>query len=343
VSGTAQRTRGAVSRAHGALLVISARADALMAELLVASHLRRAGCELALDVPLPSGSSADLAVARDGQRFHAHVKWLSSRATVRAATRAGRGAAARDGAVGSVDGAPIASTLRPIPRVLRELESIPRAIEVAVRWKPGAGCAAFRRMIRQVEPFLRSARVSDERVARNAAGEEIGRVRVVGPRRGGSSLRLVDERRIERRAAAAARADRLLRKALAQFMPKSLNVIVIVGDDPEQANAIDLTLRGSIVEDWSRFPPRGERVAHGRADDGFWSRGRASASTAVAWMLASSAGRPRRRMLWLRDGAKVGPSMRALLGELFDDGCGSRDSPDERSAPRRSRAERREP
>ncbi len=282
--------------------------DAILAERLVAQHLRRAGCELAQDVPLPSGSTADFAVARDGLLFHAHVKSLADGADDdRPAMASSRGAAPR------------AARLGPIPRVLRELGEIPRAIQVAVRWRPGAGCAAFRRMVREVSPFLRAARVSEERVARDRDGAEIGRVRVVGPAPPGSRLQLVDERRVARRERQAVRAQRLLRKALAQFMPRSANLIVLVGRDPDQEHAVELALRGSIIEAWDRYPPRGERVAHGRADDGFWSRGRASASHAVAWILASSSGRPTRRRLWLRDGTRPAAPLRELLHELFDD------------------------
>lgn len=313
--------------------MIRAQGDALMAEHLVAAHLHRAGCDLARDVPLPSGSSADLAVVRDGLRFHAHVKWLSH-VEGRSDERGGaaRSAAAAQGAAAAAHRAKDADEIRemaparlgPIPRELRSLQTIDRGIEVAIRWRPGAGCAAFRRMVNQLAPFLRSARVSEERVARDARGQEIGRVRVVAPRIDGARVKLVDERLVERRILQAARGQRLLRKALAQFMPRSTNVIVMVGSDFEQSEALDLALHGSIIEDWSRFPPRGERVAHGRADDGFWSRGRASGSNAVAWMLASGTGRPTRRVLWLRDGARIAAPMRQLLVDLFDDGRGVR-------------------
>lgn len=297
--------------------MIPAWGDALLAEHLVAAHLSRLGCALARDVPVPSGSSADFAVARDGERFHAHVKWLSH-----VEPRGGRTIDRRGG--DAVDANDSGGRLRlgPIPRVLRELERIDRPVEVAIRWRAGAGCARFRRMVKEVAPFLRSARISEERVAHDTRGMEIGRVRVVAPLDAGSRLRLIDERRMARRILQAARAQRLLRKALAQFAPRSTNVIVVVGSDPEQAHAMDLALRGSVVEDWSRFPRRGERVAHGRADDGFWSGGRASASTAVAWMLPGPSMRPARRVLWIRDGARLAPAVRQLLAELFDDGRG---------------------
>lgn len=127
--------------------------------------------------------------------------------------------------------------------------------------------------------------------------------------------------------AQAARAQRLLRKAVTQFMPRSFNVIVLVGRDAEQVRAIDQALLGTVVEAWDRFPPRGERVAHGRADDGFWSHGRSNASRAVAWMLMPGAPLRRRTTanapdaphcaLWLRSGSSIPPRVRLLLQELF--------------------------
>jgi len=235
--------------------------------------------------------------------MHVHVKWLAPEPSETAPRGTGR-----------------------MPRVLRGLESIARPIELAVRWRPGAGCSAFGRMVREVTPFVRTGRVSEERVVRDARGREIGRVRVLGPRRGTGGVVLVDERLVRHREAQAARAQRLLRKALAQFMPRSVNVIVVAGADPEQTAAIEHALLGSVVECWDRFPPRGQRVAHGRADDGFWSRGRSSASRAVAWIRlpgAAPSSRARHRdshphqRLWLRDGAPLPAPVASLLRELF--------------------------
>jgi len=281
--------------------------DALLAEHAVEALLRRHRCRFERDVPLPSGRTADFRVTRGSATTYLHVKWLSA-----------PGGSERIG---------------PIPRELRALESIERAIDVAVRWRPGAGCSAFRKMVRDVTPFLRAAHVSEEHVVRDARGREIGAIRVLGPVPRGSSVRLIDARVAARQAAQSLRAVRLLRKAYDQFMPRAANAIVIVSADPLDAGALESALLGSVIERWDRFPARGERVAHGRGDDGFWSPGTSSASRAVAWLRAgdgeASATRraaalrlhgvraAARKALRLRAGATTPPPVTALLRELF--------------------------
>jgi len=284
-----------------------ASGDALLAEEAVARLLSQHRCHFDREVPLPTGRTADFRVVRGAARFHVHVKWLSAPAAM-----------PRPG---------------PIPRVLRTLEMVRRPIEVAIRWRPGAGCAAFKRVVREVTPFLLAARVSEERRVRDAQGREIASLRFIGPAARGASLTLIDARIVEHRSRQAQRALRLLRKAAIQFMPRSTNVILIVSADPLDRDAIDVALHGSVVERWDRFPARGERVAHGRADDGFWSLGRSSASRAVAWLRAGDvlphtaprASRsdgneitaPPASALWLRDEAKMPTAVIELLQELF--------------------------
>jgi len=285
-----------------------ARGDALLAEVAVERLLRRHRCDFEREVPLPNGRTADFRVERNRTQFHLHVKWLSAPTELPRAT--------------------------PIPRELRAFERLARPIEVAVRWKPGAGCTRYRRMVRELTPFLRSARISEERLAHDASGGVIGAARVIGPAPRGGGLRLVDARLVDRRAQQAGRAMRLLRKAVLQFMPRSTNVILIVSADPLDGAAIESALLGTMVERWDRFPARGERTAIGRGDDGFWSRGGASQSRVAAWLRAgdppsgatrrlaagplSGQARSGRSALWFRDGSRVPESVAALLCELFD-------------------------
>ena len=42
-------------------------------------------------------------------------------------------------------------------------------------------------------------------------------------------------------------------------------------------------LLGSHVERWDAFPPRGKRIAHGRAADGLWHANRYAESTTAGW------------------------------------------------------------
>lgn len=278
--------------AQGPRRAFQAAGDALLAEWAVERLLAHHGCRFEREVPQPSGHTTDFLVERDGVSFHLHVKWLAAAAPV--------------------------ARLGVIPRVLRELERLERPIDVAVRWRPGAGCAAFRRLVQAVGPFLMAARVSEERVVRDAHGVTIGSVRVIGPRAQGG-VRVVDARMVERRVSQSLRAERLLRKALAQFMPRAPNVILLVSADPLDADAIDNALHGTIVERWDRFPERGHRVAHGRGDDGFWSLGRASGSRIVAWLRAGDGPkRGRRSALWIRPGRALPGGLDELLRSLFD-------------------------
>lgn len=284
----------------------SAKGDALLAEFAVERLLDRHHCAYEREVQLPNGHTADFHVERDRASLHLHVKWLS--------------AAEQEPRLG------------PIPRVLRELEQLERPIEVALRWRPGAGCSAFRRMVREVMPFLRAARISDERIVRDANDRAIGAVRVIGPAPRGAGVRLVDARIFDQQTRQAVRVARLLRKATVQFMPRSTNVILIVSADPLDVGAVESALLGSIVERWDLFPARGDRTAVGRADDGFWSLGRSSASRVVAWLRAGDGaeravrraalrteGRSRahRSALWVREGARLPDAVAILLRELF--------------------------
>jgi len=81
----------------------------------------------------------------------------------------------------------------------------------------------------------------------------------------------------------AARIRRLLDRAFAQFMPRMANVIALFGPH-DRAMALDIALHGRPMERWDRFPRRGERVAVGRSDDGFWARDSRPESAGVLWV-----------------------------------------------------------
>ena len=77
-------------------------------------------------------------------------------------------------------------------------------------------------------------------------------------------------------------------------------------------------LLGTVIERWDRFPPRGHRVAHGRAEDGFWSRGQYEMSTLVAWFPIDASAPAR---VWERSpfgtGHAPAPAAAALLREVL--------------------------
>jgi hypothetical protein len=71
------------------------------------------------------------------------------------------------------------------------------------------------------------------------------------------------------------RIERLTLRAFEQCMPRSVNVIALVGDHVNDLELFDVALHGTFVERWDRVPNQGERRAYGRADDGLWTRHRA--------------------------------------------------------------------
>lgn len=252
------------------------RFRAHLGEAAVAVRLWRRGCELDFEVPVRSGRTADFLVVRGSLRFAVHVKrWgvsTSGEATLR------------------------------VPLSLRALESIPRPYLVAVQWPRER--RALREFVREAAAFLLRGRIGDERVVRDAQGRASGRVRILAPWPGERVVLAVglDAARDDALDEEVPRLQRLLRRAYAQFMPGVPNVIVLLGGGPRSEYLVDTAILGSHVERWDHLPARGQRVAHGRGDDGFWTAGRYAQSTAIGWCPWSDARGAGAMRLWCRDG-----------------------------------------
>lgn len=270
--------------------------EAAIVEAVFARHLLERGWRTRVEVPTPSGRSCDFEAtlggagepgASDGPTIAFHVKRLR--------------------------GGPAATSLS-VPPSIVALERIRRPFVVSARWPEGAPRNQLARFARAAEQFIREAHLGDEFVLRDASGDEIGGCRILA-RAAGDHVRLViglpagfgDDLR---------RAQRLLRKAAGQFMPGRTNVIVMAGR-PDDRRLVETALLGSEVERWDRLPPRGERIAHGRAADGFWHAGRVEQSKITAWIAPDEHGRIVAARLWFRDGARVEPAERAALEGLF--------------------------
>jgi hypothetical protein len=231
-----------------------------VAEAVLARALLEGGCRIDLERPTAGGRHADFHVRRGDAEFWVHVKRVGAAAT-------GAGATAAAG---------------PLPEELAELGAIRRPVAVAVRWHPQAGSADRAELRDALAPFIEQASVGDEILVRSEDGRWLGSARIASPAPSGHvSLRTGEDAGWE---AAIPRVQRLLRKAYSQFMPGAANAICIVSDSRAAGEAVETALLGSVIERWDRFPPRGHRVAHGRADDGFWSRGRCEMSSVVAWL-----------------------------------------------------------
>ena len=118
----------------------------------------------------------------------------------------------------------------------------------------------------------------------------------------------------------APRIRKLMRKAYQQFMPAAMNVILICTSHSDDVDDFETALLGSFIERWDKFPPRGQRIAHGRAADGFWSGGRFADSRAAGWFWVSPQRREPPCRLWLRPGLEPGEPEQTVLRGLFDTG-----------------------
>lgn len=262
----------------------SHRAEAL--ERRVLRGLERVGCLWAREIPGPRGRTSDFLVRRSDTRLAVHVKDLSL--------------------------AP-----RPLPPMLAWMRKVMRfergVIVGAEQVRPNAGAVrassttaarAPRGLDEEAIAFLRRASIGDVHLTGGWL------LRVIGPRADGI-------RRVEllRGAAAdplvdSARVRRLLDRAYAQFMPRMVNLIV-VGGPHDRSLALDIALMGRPMERWDRFPRRGERVAVGRASDGFWEGRSRPESAWVLWVPTSGRGAERHGVLIERAGVDSRPTNRA--------------------------------
>ena len=236
----------------------------LCSEVLVAARLLERGCTLEMEQPTPTGRACDFVATHADGQFFLHVKRLETVAVRR----------------------PLSISSR-----LRTLESVQRPFVVSIRWRSGATERDLQQLVSRAEPFLQIAHLGDELVVRDEkSGAEIGGVLVIAPHQGervslmiGLPDGFTDD---------TPRVKRLLGRAERQFMPKGPNVIVLATSRPADRSAVGDALFGSHVERWDRHPPRGRRIAHGRADDGFWHAKRHERSRMLAWFVLDPSAEP---------------------------------------------------
>ncbi|MCP3904176.1 MAG: hypothetical protein GY715_11145 [Planctomycetes bacterium] len=259
------------------------------AEAVVARHLRARGCGLAFEVPTPSGRACDFEVTVDGQQCYLHVK--------RADTEPPRGRRLT------------------ISSRLRYLERIERPYVVSVRWHEGVTDTQMQRLVRSAREFITHAHVGDELVVHDDDGREIGGVLIVAPWEGphvslaiGLPTGFIDE---------VQRMRKLLRRAHRQFMPRAVNVILVCSSNEADGEDFEDALLGSHVERWDAFPPRGRRIAHGRASDGLWHGHRYADSRVAGWFRLVPEEDGLGVRLLFREESPVEPEFRTLLERMF--------------------------
>jgi hypothetical protein len=256
-----------------------------MAEALIARRVARLGVPIAFEVPTPSGRTCDVDIRSGDVRLCLHVKHLAAvlARTPRRHTR--------------------------MPGALMSLARHSRRVVLAIEWEPGHSPADVRHAATDAERLLDRGSVGDEARLHARDGSVIGHARIIAPT---DSQQTVVIAGIPDRGALDS-AERLLRKAYVQFMPKAHNVIVVAGIASDSRAFAD-ALAGAPIERWDRFPHRGERMAHGRAPDGFWSGHAHPGSTLAAWL---SLDETPRFTCWMRDGMEPPAAALRLCQRVF--------------------------
>lgn len=256
-----------------------------VAEALIARRVARLGLPIAFEVPTPSGRTCDVDI-RDGDvRLCLHVKHLAH----------GPGKSPRRHAR--------------MPAALMSLARHVRRVVIAIEWEPGHSAADLRHAAQDAERLLDRGSVGDEAKLHARDGSVIGYARIVAPT---DSRQTVVIAGIPDRGPLDT-AERLLRKAYVQFMPKAHNVLVVAGAARDSRAFVD-ALAGAPIERWDRFPHRGERMAHGRAPDGFWSGRSHPGSALAAWLPLDGAPQ---FTCWTRDGMEPPETVLRLCHRVF--------------------------
>lgn len=242
-------------------------ATSMLAEAHVARRLITEGCDVEVEVPTPNGRTCDFAVKIDGERFFLHVKCPRL----------------------------VRTTKKSLPGFLRPIERCPRPFLVEVNWNDALSTSEQTRFAEAVRAFVDTASIGEELLFRDDAGEAAGWARIAGALGQSStvvSLSRADPNELRR-------FRRALERAYVQFMPGGENVILVLTEEPQHERLLDVALRGSHVERWDRLPGPGRTVAHGRAEDGFWSGRHYEDSHIVGWMALEE--KPAHGRLWFRD------------------------------------------
>lgn len=238
-----------------------ARRDAVRGEIEVLTRFLDLGADVRLEVER-SGQSIDLEVALPDLEFAVHVKRLPTPTDRQPPTP-------------------------PPASLVVALADVPRPYRVGVDWRDEID--PDEEVVEELRSFLLAARMGDSHVVRDDRGGVRGFLDVLSPREGGMTgpIELVQHGDAVAFDQLVDRAGRLLRRAYRQFAPSLENVIVVVGGGPLAADVVDCAILGGHVERWDRLPRIGQRVAHGRDDQGLWTHQHYDDSRIVGWAPAN--------------------------------------------------------
>ena len=233
------------------------RVRTICAECLVAERLLLAGCEVEYEVETPSGRHVDFRAWRDGAALDIHVK-RAPHPTLR-------------------------DTSTVVPTSWRTLETVHRNLVVALALTRNLRGRALHAALDEAFAFVEQASVGDEIAFRDAEARTAARLRAIAPSTS-SHVEVVPDHSASFDSHVP-RFQATLRKAFAQFMPRSENVMVVCGSTGG-FEAFATALLGSHIERWDKKPRVGELMAYGRGGDGFWSGAmRNQSRIAVYWAL----------------------------------------------------------
>lgn len=264
--------------------------DDTLAEVLVGDHLDRHGCDLRWEVPTPAGRQCDFEVTRDGARFYVHVKRVRPEShQPRRLTISSR---------------------------LRVLEQIRRPYVVRIWWNENLTDRQMQQYVTEASKFIEGSRLGEESVIHDSSQCRLGTVHIVAPDPGPNVSLVIGMPNgpIDR----VGYLRKLLVKAHRQFMPRETNVILIASGEQSRFDDFEQALLGSHVERWDAHPPTGQRIAHGRALDGFWSGRRRRDSRCAGWFVLDPGTEELQAKVLYRSETKLPSGVARLLGDLFE-------------------------
>jgi hypothetical protein len=256
------------------------------AEAMVARHLIRNGCELTVEVPTVYGRTADFTVSKDNHTFFVHVKRLNvDEATQKEIN---------------------------IQKRLQDLKKIPRPVILAALFYRMPTDSKMREIYRQLKPFVKSAPIGKTIIFRNRSGELIAEFTIHSTHQRThvqmimtGSVKCVDDK---------ARFYKKLSQAYKQFVPASLNIILVTSLWSDDIEDLETALFGTTFEVLGGIPPNLRVTESGRKPDGFWSAGKHPESYVASWFKFGTKDDYINFRMWYRDNYQV-PS---FIKDLFE-------------------------
>jgi hypothetical protein len=228
-------------------------------EAMIARYLLRLGCELKVEVPTPSGKSADFKVTKSGESFFAHIKHLI---------------------VSKVTSEYHDWCYKQFEQ-LHELQMIPRPLAVQVNLRAALTKIQAAEFVKAAKPFIeQTTKEGEEFKVLDNNRNELGKCIVIGYPVNSDHVELCPDSPHEPVTRDSKRFIDGLREAYKQFMPGAVNVILFTGEWTKR-NEFEAALFGefTLIRDQKTNQFVRTRTRH----NGFWSGRKYSNSNLAAW------------------------------------------------------------